>query len=265
MLKAIAPIITISISSIILLNPANLLAQDKTLSLNNGQENSSIIAQRMPRLKFKLPDRGVPGARIGGATRGGDKSTVVTAIIPPEKLALTIDESPTIFVYVPENNAVNATIKILEVVGEEGQDSDNKELYKSEFKPPNEAGVLRVKLPANINLEETKLYKWEIQLISEDNNPLTAFKLKTVGWLEKVSLPEDMTQNINTEDTWKKLDTLAEAGIWYDTLEELASLRSKNPEDSQIKGEWVDLLNTVGLDSIAETSIFPDVIEIKDK
>lgn len=254
MLKAIAPIITLSVSSIILFNPAHLSAQNKTLNVNNYQQDRELIAQTTSRLRFKLPDRGVPGARIGGATRGGDKSTVVTAIIPPEKLALTIDESPIIFVYVPENNAVNATIK---VVNEEG-----KELYQSKFTPPNQAGVLRVKLPANINLEEKKLYKWEIQLISEDNNPLTAFKLRTTGWLEKVSLPEDMTQDINAEDTWQKLNTLAEAGIWYDTLEELALLRSKNPEDTQIKGEWVDLLNTVGLDSIAQSTIFPEIIEI---
>lgn len=254
MLKSIAPIVTISISSIILFNPGDLLAENKPLTLNNYQQNSRIIAQTTPRLQFKLPDRGVPGARIGGATRGGDKSTVVTAIIPSEKLPLTINKSPTIFVYIPKNNALNATIKIME---EEG-----KELYQSEFTPPNQAGVLRVKLPANINLEEKKLYKWEIQLISEDNSPLIAFKLRTTGWLEKVSLPEDMAQNINTEDTWKKLNTLAEAGIWYDTLEELALLRSQNPEDTQIKEEWVDLLNTVGLDSIAEITILPDVIEI---
>ncbi len=254
MLKTIGPIITLTASSIILFNPVHLSAQNKTPNFNNDQPDSQIIAQTTPRLRFKLPDRGVPGARIGGATRGGDKSTVVTAIIPPEKLALTIDEAPIIFVYIPENNAVNATVKVV--------DEDNKELYQREFTPPNQAGVLRVKLPAAINLEEKRLYKWEIQLISEENNPLTAFKLRTAGWLEKVSLPENTARAINTEDTWEKLNTLAEAGIWYDTLKELALLRSKNPEDTQIKGEWVDLLNTVGLDSIAQSNIFPEIVEI---
>lgn len=252
--KAIAFIINLSIGSLSLGNWEKLLAENKTPTFNNYPQNNSLIAQTTPRLRFKLPDRGVPGARIGGATRGADKSTVVTAIIPREKLALTIDKSPTIFVYVPENNALTATIKILE---EEGN-----ELYKSQFIPPKQAGVMRVKLPADINLEEKKLYKWEIQLISEDNNPLTAFKLRTAGWLERVSLPEDVAKNINTEDTWKKLNTLAESGIWYDTLEELALLYSQNPQDTQIKQEWVDLLKTAGLDSIAEIGIFPDVIEI---
>ncbi|AFZ53582.1 DUF928 domain-containing protein [Cyanobacterium aponinum] len=254
MLKAIASIV--SITSIILLNPTNISAQTQDFNANSYQKNTnnSLIAQTMPRLRFKLPDRGVPGARIGGATRSGDKSTVVTAIIPPEKLALTIDDSPTIFVYLPKNDAFEANIKVVEENG--------KEIYTKNFTPPNEAGVLRVKLPANINLEEKKLYKWEIQLISEDDNPLTAFKLRTVGWLEKVSLPEEMQQEITTDKEWDSLNTLAEAGIWYDTLEGLALLRAENPQDNQIKKEWVELLNSVGLDSIAEISIFPEVVQI---
>lgn len=66
MLKAIASIV--SITSIILLNPTNISAQTQDFNANSYQKNTnnSLIAQTMPRLRFKLPDRGVPGARIGG-------------------------------------------------------------------------------------------------------------------------------------------------------------------------------------------------------
>ena len=242
----------VGLASICLLVPITQEVKADNFNLATNQLNSSQIAQRMPRLRFKLPSRGIPGARIGGATRTAGK--FVTAIIPQEKLALTASGSPTIFVYIPNNEYSSANLTIT--------DQEGNQLYSSDFAPPQTAGILRIKLPETVNLETDKTYRWQVKLNSETTNPLTDLKLKADGWMEKVSLPED-NNDLTEEQTWTNLNTLAEAGIWHDTLEQLAILRLENPEDREIEAEWTELLKSVGLDSFAHSNILPDVIEIQ--
>ena len=240
----------ICLASICLLLPITQQVKANSLNLETSQLTSYSIAQRIPRLRFKLPSRGVPGARIGGATRKG--SNYVTAIIPEKKLGLTASESPTIFVYIPENESKNANLMIT--------DEEGKQLYQSDFTAPQKAGILRIKLPQTVSLEADKLYKWQVQLEPQNDNPMMNLKLKTFGWVEKVSL---VAGNLDKEEKWTNLNTLAQAGIWHDTLEQLAMLRLENPNDAQIEAEWTELLNSVGLKSVADSNIFPEVIEVK--
>ena len=238
------------LASICLLVSTTRQVEANSQSLETSQLTSCSVAQKIPRLRFKLPSRGVPGARVSGATRQG--SNYVTAIIPSKKLGLTASESPTLFVYIPENQSASANLVIT--------DEQGKQLYQSDFTVPQEAGILRIKLPETVNLETDKIYKWQVQLNSENSSPMMNFKLKTFGWVEKVSLVEN---SLAEEETWAHLNTLAEAGIWHDTLEKLAMLRLENPEDMQLETEWTELLTSVGLNNVAHSNIFPEVVEVK--
>lgn len=232
-------------------------AKVKAESLNfrnlNGVSSDIIAQSQTRRLKFKLPDRGVPDARIGGAVRGGDKSVI--AVIPSDKMPLASEENFTIFVYISNNNSVEGNLRITDISGQE--------LYNGNFIPPKNTGIMRIKLPKTVNFKVDTPYRWEIQLNSPNRNPLQAMRLRTFGWLERVSLEEKVSSETNAKkDTWDSLNTLAEAGIWYDTLERLAVLRLENPEDQQIKSEWVELLKSVGLENIAESTIFAEVVVV---
>ena len=139
------------------------------------------------------------------------------ALIPPphESLALTTSDSPTIFVYIPENDSPGGTLTV--------EDDQGIQIYQGQFDVPQESGILRVKLPTEVNLENNKLYKWQIQLHSNTNDEFLKLKLEpkltTVGWVEKVTLNEDdFNQQGNTND----LSILAQNGIWHDTLEQVA-------------------------------------------
>ena len=243
----------VCLASICLLVPTTRQVEANSLSLETSQLNSYSVAQKIPRLRFKLPSRGVPGARVSGATRQG--SNYVTAIIPSKKLGLTASESPTLFVYIPENQSASANLVIT--------DEQGKQLYQSDFTVPQEAGILRIKLPETVNLETDKIYKWQVQLNSENSSPMMNFKLKTFGWVEKVPLVENSLNSLAEEETWANLNTLAEAGIWHDTLEQLAMLRLENPEDIQLEAEWTELLTSVGLSNVAHSNILPEVVEVK--
>ncbi|MGI0482981.1 DUF928 domain-containing protein [Geminocystis sp. CENA526] len=237
----------------IFISSGKINVQAESLNFGNvNQITSHLIAQSQSRrLKFKLPDRGVPDARMGGAVRGGNKSII--AIIPPDKMPLASEKNSTIFVYIANNNSTEGNLRITDINGQE--------LYRGKFIPPQETGIIRIKLPETIELKTNTPYRWDIELKSPNIHPTQAMRLRTFGWLEKVSLEEKVSSETDSqEDIWASLNTLAEEGIWYDTLNKLAVLRLENPEDEQIKSEWVELLNSVGLEKIAQTDIFSEVI-----
>ena len=103
------------------------------------------------------------------------------------------------------------------------------------------------------------MYKWEVKLQSKDNNPMMGLKLKTSGWVEKVAVDNVDTQN---QGDWDKLNTLAEAGIWHDTLDTLADLKLANPNDESIQAEWNQLLESVGLEKFTEMDIISQVVKV---
>ncbi|BAQ59647.1 membrane proteins related to metalloendopeptidases [Geminocystis sp. NIES-3708] len=247
MLRSIISPSIICLTSISFLFPITSPVNANSLSFHKSSVKSFTIAQNTttPRLRFRLPDRGIPGARQGGATRS--TSPKIVPIIPSEKLALTATDSPTIFVYIAKNDSTKASLTIT--------DENKKQLYQTEFTLPQQEGIFRIKLPANLKIEAQQPYRWELKLLSPEN-PSASLKLKTSGWVEKVSPP----QNLVTKDKWENLNQLAEAGLWYDTLNELATLRLENPQNAEVETEWVELLKSVGLEYIAKNDIYSNVI-----
>ena len=246
----------IYLASACLFLPLNGKAHAENLNLSSHELKTITVAQRrFRRLRFKLPERGVPGARIGGATRSTGES--ITAIVPSKKLGLTASKSPMIFVFVPENQFSSANLTII--------DKNGNEVYQASFIPPQEEGIVRIKLPATLELETENPYRWQVQLVSCNENPAMSLKNRTFGWVEKVDLEGEIstTQASDPEAKWETLNTLAEAGIWHDTLEYLAVLQLENPDDPEIKEEWTQLLESVGLEKIADSNIFPEVIEVQ--
>ena len=228
--------------------PVGLEAQANELNLQTNQTKTITVAQRTSRLRFRLPNRGVPGARIGGATRAGSKT--VTAIVPEKKLGLTASDAPTLFVYIPEHESTDAQLIISNDKGEK--------VYTSNFTPPQESGILRIKLPESVALENNQMYKWEVKLKSQKSDPMSSLKLKTSGWVEKVAV-----ENVdNNQEEWDKLNTLAEAGIWHDTLDTLASMKLANPSDETIQNEWNQLLEDVGLEGFTDANIISKVVQV---
>lgn len=238
--------------SFALIGSDSLKANSQSLLVNQSQSN--LIAQNSKvstRLSFNLPSRGVPGGRVGGATRGGKS---VTAVLPATKLGLTASESPAIFVYIPANKSSYGELIIF--------DENKKEVYSSKLPSIKEEGILMVKLPETLNLSNGIAYEWRLSLIDEEGK--TSSKLKTQGWVEKVAINDNLKKaNQENIETWTAIEILAQEGIWQDTLEELAILHLANPENVQIQQEWSQLLMAVGLENIAGSKILPNVIEVK--
>ena len=77
------------------------------------------------------------------------------------------------------------------------------------------------------------------------------------GWVQRVSLTEDISNNLATASDSEKVDIYAAAGIWQDALTTLADLRQNNPNDRNLENQWNQLLENIGLEKIAQEPMIP--------
>ena len=69
------------------------------------QSQPIVLSQNV---NFKPPDVAAPGNRQGGTHRGSKLCPAglsITPLVPPTNIGLTLTDSPTIFVYVPQTSA----------------------------------------------------------------------------------------------------------------------------------------------------------------
>jgi Domain of Unknown Function (DUF928) len=206
------------------------------------------------RITFKPPGEPAPKDTAGGASRDSSAGTAacssartgigkpVTVVLPKTtNIGFTLTEHPTVFVYIPQTNARKAFFSV--------QDQDNNNVYQTDINLPSQSGVMQLKLPPNApGLKTNKNYKWSLVMIcTADLEPDSPF---VSGWIRRVEYKTNIRNN-NKTITLDSVSKLAEKGIWYDTLANLAQLRMNQPNNQLLAASWQELLDSVGLNAIA--------------
>ena len=236
------------------------------LTMNKGSDRDRL------QLNFvkepPLPSSGTPiGRRRGAAGRSGGNCTVnlpLTALVPAIETPLgagkatyvwgkTIAPHPTFWFYVPDSSP---SVRSVEFVLQDEQDND---VYRTPVSIPHQPGVISVKLPAtstalNVNQNYHWFLKTEIALSCDRQQPVIA-KDTVEGWVQRIQPNPTLTNQIEAATPQKQIRLYARNGLWYDTLTTLAELRLVKPEDGSLKGDWHELLHSVGLDEIASQSL----------
>jgi len=110
-------------------------------------------------------------------------------------------------------------------------------------------GIISFRLPSNAPvLKVGKYYTWEFFLDEPD------VKYKCQGSVVRISLTPAMLSQLKRAQPMERAAIYAKAGIWFETVETLAEARSAQPNDPEIKAEWVELLKSVKLDNISQLS-----------
>lgn len=215
-------------------------SQEKGLTrlLAQQPEPSSPNSQQLPVTNwnsFTPPDRGVPGRREGGGTRG---CPVSTALIPDpmSAMARTISPQPVFFFYLPapvDNEPANFLLT----------DEKGNEIYEKTFQlSTKEAGIVGIKFlgePGTPPLEDNKKYEWSLILCGVERG----------GWIERVSLSSVQKRELEKlNDPLQRLNFYAQQGLWFEAIATLADLRSSSPTNSSIQNQWIQLLKSVGFD-----------------
>lgn len=173
----------------------------------------------------------------------------LTALIPDRHAGLTIASYPTFFVYVPPTSAQQLYFNL--------KDANNQGIYQTMLPISGQPGVVNIQWPKNQPpLEIGQTYYWSAVLMCP--SPQTDMPSVTVS-VQRVEIEATMTEEIEESPTLEQAAFYAELGIWYDTLTTLFQLNQFShlndypaSEENLIHQNWVNLLNSVGLEAIAD-------------
>jgi hypothetical protein len=114
---------------------------------------------------------------------------------------------------------------------------------------PATPGVISISLPETPEsaLEQGKFYHWYLKLYCATSTREEA-DLVVDGWLKRVS--KSLENQSSTEISH----------IWYDSVTNLANRRLASPQDEKLKSEWIKLLKSVGLESLAQEPLVGSVL-----
>ncbi|NET73914.1 MAG: DUF928 domain-containing protein, partial [Sphaerospermopsis sp. SIO1G2] len=137
----------------------------KTESNLNIKTRKNTQTQRV--IKFPVsPNRGQPKRSVAGGRRGitclvtnNEKSSLIAIMPTWENEGKTVQDTSSLYVFVPENNTKIAEFVLI--------DEDGNEAYLKNFVPPNKPGIVQIDIPASANLKVGKNYQWYFTLICD--------------------------------------------------------------------------------------------------
>ncbi|HAX79974.1 MAG TPA: hypothetical protein DCY88_30100 [Cyanobacteria bacterium UBA11372] len=198
---------------------------------------------------------GSPRTTRGGASRGicsiassesSQNKKPAIALIPNTDAELTTQAHPTIFLYIPDGTIVSAELSLW--------DRNQNGLYQTTVSLSGKSGIVGIELPdAAPSLEVGNRYKWSLALICDRTE--RSRDLVVEGWMQRTQLSSTLEKQIGTLEPLQRARLYAQNRIWYETLATLAQLRRSRPDDSRIATEWQSLLQSVGLQDVAQAPV----------
>lgn len=206
------------------------------------------------------PDRGAPGSRGEGASRGCTAgSQPLMALVPEQTLSatsnaapitqvwgLTSTDHPRFWFFVPYNPAQISAIEFVL------QDNQDQTFYRASISVPSAPGIIAVSLPSSVGeLEINQQYHWffKVRAVCESNQAPTLDYVE--GWIQRTLLGQGLRDRLTQATPRQQAALYAENGIWYDALTTLAELKLAQPDDQAIAQDWIELLKAIGLEHLA--------------
>ncbi|MGK7903328.1 MAG: DUF928 domain-containing protein [Hormoscilla sp.] len=196
---------------------------------------------------FAAPNQGGAGEyeTAGGGVRS-DELRQVIPLIPSTKMGHTVAGHPTIFVYVPHIGAKQVFFSL--------QDENRNHHYQTSFEIAGKGGVVSFTLPKEAPaLEKGKNYIWHFVMV-EKGEIMRPDSYEVSGWIKRVDAPTEDKQKTSMTAIDRAV-LYGKLGVWYETLEVLASARLAQPGNATLVKEWEDLLKQVGLEAVASQPI----------
>lgn len=217
-------------------------------------QQSPLLAQKTP----PPPDNGAPTQREGAATRGPCIQTKqrLTALVPlvqyPNSssqeatsqvvLGKTAASRPSFWFYVPYTLTAEHPVEFML------QDEAGNEIYQARLKGSETSpGVVGFQLPSTVPaLQVGKRYHWLFSVVCTQELPILVS-----GWVERVELNPSLMAQLEQATPSEKVALYQKANLWHEAITTLAQRRRQDPEDAKLKAEWMDLLQSIGLNAIA--------------
>ncbi len=187
-----------------------------TLSLNQA----AALAGYKPPRDQKPPSGYTDSSGIRGGCKAGTRS--LTLLAPVTHVGQTTSPYPTFVWYVHNQQKIPMEFSVYEF---DNNEQPSKLTYKSKLQ--SSPGIVKLSLPENLpGLTVGKRYLWQVEILCNNNRP--SRNLVATAEIEVVEMPGSLKTALNhSQNLSKKVHLYAEAGIWYDALDEALASKSK--------------------------------------
>ena len=249
--------------SLVLLKSIPVYAQPiQSVSSTYNSTSDIQIHFQPPHSTSDAKDNGTPEAK-GTGTRTGNKClatkiplTVLTG--QSSSLSLTTSSHPTFFVYVPYTST-EVSYGVFSLYDEQTQ----QQVWNVVFQLSKQPGIISIPSPKDQKpLELDKNYRWFFELHCAKNNAINQEPMMVRGKVKRVS-SEGFETELGAATPLEKVAIYAKHGLWYDAIGQLATLQHSEPQNSQLKTLWVELLkasNYEQLKPIYHESLVGDIL-----
>ena len=214
--------------------PSSLAKEVKEQKAQTGQVTKTVLYQ---------PPRGLgapsAGRRVGGGTRGTNKSVPILSVLAPGHTGLTTREQPDLYWFASEvvTNPVELTLTLVK---------GDTPLLEKRLAVPTNAGIQRVRLlDYGVKLVPGERYNWSIALVLDPKR--RSKDIIAMGAIERV---ERADINPEAAPTTEAFYRFAADGLWYDAVMVISELIETAPADLALRRHRVELLNQVDLPEV---------------
>ena len=211
-----------------------------------AENSQSNLTQTLPTpVQFKPPPDGEPPDTKGAGSRDPDRSRCspeqeeIKALIPEENFGWTLQEIPSIYVYLPKTSAKQVVLAF--------QD-EAEEYHETVFLPIKaDGGIVSFSLPKDRPaLEIGKNYKWKLTFACQGIPDVEDPQLE--GWVKRIDI-NSINTKLKDKTVIDQAYWYAENGYWYDLVTVLWKARQAGIDNKNLNALWFDLLNNLNIDN----------------
>jgi hypothetical protein len=165
-----------------------------------------------------------------------------------------MEAHPRFFWYMPRGSAKQVTFSLY---ASDSNQAPGKLMYEATLPVTAKDTVMSLSLPkeSRYALEVGKPYRWTVTPVCVAGNPKSGEPYEVSGWVRRDAEDTAFKTKLANADSRRRVDLYAENGLWVETVNTLADLRCKNPNDATLAASWKELMISVGLVSIADKPI----------
>lgn len=223
--------------------------------------NSSSLGSQLES-SFRVPSRGLPVNRQGGASRGPcftDGRPLTTLV--PLAAGETAAEYPTVFWYMPKmsdldsGNPGAAPAPELEFTL---RDANEQKIYSAKYPLPKyddgrvgTPGIMSLKLASPYSLKVGQEYKWQLTVMCDAKGSDRSLDQYAQGIIKRVAEDPELERRVQQAAPEERIILYAKANRWYEMLANLVALRRNRPNDPSVTDAWNKLFAVVNLNDVS--------------
>ncbi|WNM58593.1 DUF928 domain-containing protein [Candidatus Nitrospira allomarina] len=193
---------------------------------------------------YQPPQRGAPGGRVGGGTRGPMTDLPLLLALAPDHVGLASEVQPQLVWYLSKATNYPLEFTLIDELGV-------TPIIEKPLSSPIESGIHIIHLADyDLKLEKGKTYQWFVSLVSDPEH--RSADIIGGGMIKVGEVPASLTEDLKNANPVEATKLWGQAGFWYDAIGVISTYIQSHPSDAEMHHVRASLLEEVDLDTPAQ-------------